>query len=317
MAPLCRFLVPFCLFVLCAWGGYTLRTAWDSNPVVVDPNKLVNFDERRLYQRHISVFLESKFDKLTLGDSMFAYASLFGISRRNRMTPVLSTDDAITKSFKASANKVPTLRPGKNFAKFIEKTSDVYDRNTEYLNPDIDIELVGEFKSWKYFEFFHNEIKQEFTFVDDVSDKSHDFLENYVEFYKEQREHAKTPQLIGVYVERKGKMHIDSEETKAFLTRAMEAYRARYTGVLFIVASDDPEWATENLEAADVAFTEGSSPSLDLAVLSRCNHSIFTSGEVGWWAGWLAGGDVLYQDNVQPDNLRGNALYFPKTWKAM
>ncbi|RXG52739.1 Galactoside 2-alpha-L-fucosyltransferase 1 [Armadillidium vulgare] len=33
-----------------------------------------------------------------------------------------------------------------------------------------------------------------------------------------------------------------------------------------------------------------------MAILSFCNHSIFTIGSYGFWASYLAGGEVLYAD---------------------
>ncbi|XP_052280959.1 galactoside alpha-(1,2)-fucosyltransferase 1-like [Dreissena polymorpha] len=42
-----------------------------------------------------------------------------------------------------------------------------------------------------------------------------------------------------------------------------------------------------------VAFLEGNSDAVDMAVLSLCDHTIVSTGTFGWWAAWLAGGTTI------------------------
>ena len=72
------------------------------------------------------------------------------------------------------------------------------------------------------------------------------------------------------------------------------------------------------------AFVENSPMEVDLAVLSRCNHTIMTVGTFGWWAAWLASGQVVYYANFPRPNSplatefsKSKADYFPPNWVGL
>jgi galactoside 2-L-fucosyltransferase 1/2 len=63
-------------------------------------------------------------------------------------------------------------------------------------------------------------------------------------------------------------------------------------------------------------------PNIDLAILTMCDHTIITSGSFGWWAGWLAGGMVVYYKGFpKPNTSMGNCLnhsdYYLPNWIPM
>ncbi|CAF2979010.1 unnamed protein product [Rotaria socialis] len=63
--------------------------------------------------------------------------------------------------------------------------------------------------------------------------------------------------------------------------------------------SDDKDYAKTNLgNLSDIFITPNSFFSGDdLAALTLCEHTIVTAGSYGWWAGWLAGGNVVHDLN--------------------
>ena len=56
--------------------------------------------------------------------------------------------------------------------------------------------------------------------------------------------------------------------------------------VQFVVISDDPGWCRKNIKAANIVFSVGHSPAVDMAIASLCDHAIITAGSYGWWAAW-------------------------------
>jgi len=94
-----------------------------------------------------------------------------------------------------------------------------------------------------------------------------------------------------------------------------------YANVHFIVCSDDIAWCKTHLSfMGDVSFSEGHDAVQDLAILSKCNHTILTHGSFSWWAAWLAGGDVIYYDRNYADKKRlASELenFFLHEWIAM
>ena len=47
-----------------------------------------------------------------------------------------------------------------------------------------------------------------------------------------------------------------------------------------------------------------------MAILAACNHTIITAGSYGFWAGYLAGGTVVYPDL----KFTENGYYFTKKY---
>ncbi|CAF1457448.1 unnamed protein product [Adineta steineri] len=81
-----------------------------------------------------------------------------------------------------------------------------------------------------------------------------------------------------------------------YLNYAMNYYRRKYINCRFLIASDDKDYAQKNLaNNSDIFITPKSFFSGDdLAALALCEHTIVTAGSYGWWAAWLAGGNVLH-----------------------
>ncbi|CAF1289980.1 unnamed protein product [Rotaria sordida] len=84
-----------------------------------------------------------------------------------------------------------------------------------------------------------------------------------------------------------------------YLNFAMNYYRRKYINCRFLIASDDKIYAKTYLgNNSDVFITPTSFHSgEDLAALALCEHTIVTAGTFSWWAGWLAGGNVIHDIN--------------------
>jgi len=85
--------------------------------------------------------------------------------------------------------------------------------------------------------------------------------------------------------------------------------------------STTPVTTTSNTttKSAVVAFSENHNAAEDLAILSSCDHTIMSVGTFGWWAGYLAGGIVVYYRNFPRKD--GNLMphfsredFFPPEW---
>ncbi|XP_037076468.1 galactoside alpha-(1,2)-fucosyltransferase 2-like [Pollicipes pollicipes] len=81
-----------------------------------------------------------------------------------------------------------------------------------------------------------------------------------------------------------------------YLRRALELCRQRYHRPVFVVSSDDLAWCGRHLAAADVVLagsTGAGAAGRDMALLAQCNHTVMTHGTYGFFAAFLAGGDVV------------------------
>ena len=83
---------------------------------------------------------------------------------------------------------------------------------------------------------------------------------------------------------------------ETYLRRALALCRRRYRLPVFLVSSDDLTWVRRRLSGPDIVIAGSSGPrsaGRDLALLSQCNHTVMTHGTYGFWAAFLARGDVI------------------------
>ncbi|CAF1378072.1 unnamed protein product [Adineta ricciae] len=120
---------------------------------------------------------------------------------------------------------------------------------------------------------------------------------------------------IGMHVRRGDFLTFFKIDTSVdYLTFSMNYYRRKYINCRFLIASDDKDYVKTNLgHISDVFVTPKSFFSGDdLAALALCEHTIVTGGTYGWWAAWLAGGNVIHDLNYPvPSQNCIREHYFP------
>ena len=204
------------------------------------------------------------------------------------------------------------------------------------LNFGKNVELMGKFQSWRYFDHIRSDIREEFAFSKRAIALVQNFLHNATTTAK-LRANAVNQfaddidrfpiTYIGVHVRRKG---VDTPEMRDsgyrvadvnYLDAAMHYFRHKFKNVIFIVASDDLPWCRQNikLERNIVLFSPFSHPGLDMCLLTQCNHTISTTGAFSWWAGFLTGGTVTYfASHPQSRSILARELkpldFFLSTW---
>jgi galactoside 2-L-fucosyltransferase 1/2 len=111
-----------------------------------------------------------------------------------------------------------------------------------------------------------------------------------------------------------------------YIANAMNFYtKSIPTPIIFIICSDDHKWVKNNTvhwKFNNIFMSNYTDPIVDLAILTMCDHTIITSGSFGWWAGWLAGGMVVYFKGFpKPHTKLGNRFnhsdYYPPNWIGM
>ncbi|CAF3033630.1 unnamed protein product [Rotaria sp. Silwood2] len=136
-------------------------------------------------------------------------------------------------------------------------------------------------------------------------------LENHQSF-KKQLMNSNLTTWIGIHVRRTDFVSINFSSSNEYLFTAIKYYTSYYSNVHFIAASDDKPYC-ENLfrNRSNISITPQSfSMGDDLITLSLCEHSIITGGTFGWWAGYLANGQVLH-DKIYPSGCERREQYYP------
>jgi len=185
-----------------------------------------------------------------------------------------------------------------------------FDGDMFKLNPKEDTQVIGYLQSWVYFQDYETDIRREFTFKENVISRARKLLLRAAQPFSKSRS-VETLMFIGVHV-RRG----DTVEPRqiqygyvhppvTYYYKAMDYFLKLSNGksnVLFVYCSDDINWVRKTMnnvtEKYNMAFMEGNSGVVDLAILSLCNHTIISTGTFGWWAAFLAGGETVYYPYV-------------------
>lgn len=263
-----------------------------------------------------------------LGNWMFQYAALYGIAARTNMSAILPPRTWLHRAFPNLAIK-PTGDPSNWTLLFYPQTR-IFNRTTFGVHRrGENVLLRGNFCSWKYFHHVEGEIRKEFTFANRYLRKSNQFLKNVTRDYKP-RSSDDAITYIGVHV-RRGDLFLDRLQHRGhvisradYFKRGMRHFEKKYNNAVFVVCSEDKEWISENVKSNTslVIYSPFEDAESDLCLLSKCNHTIISVGTFSWWAGWLAGGDVLYDKRFpRPDTLLWNTYrksdYYPPGWIAL
>jgi galactoside 2-L-fucosyltransferase 1/2 len=101
-----------------------------------------------------------------LGNQMFLYASLYGLAKRNKKTPILDANNPmpLLKYFPISTSERP-LTPLR-WIEAREQSANAYSSELSRLTSNLNIQLNGYLQSWKYFEHEFDDLRnEEFAFV--------------------------------------------------------------------------------------------------------------------------------------------------------
>ncbi|XP_036993850.2 galactoside alpha-(1,2)-fucosyltransferase 1 [Artibeus jamaicensis] len=238
------------------------------------------------------------------GNQMGQYATLLALAQlNNRQAFILPTmHAALAPVFRIT---LPVLAPEVD-RDTPWRVLDLHDwMSEEYAHlQEPFLKLTGFPCSWTFFHHIRDQIRREFTLHDHLRDKAQDFLRRLCL----PGTGVAPCTFVGVHVRRGDYLEVMPKQWKgvvgdrAYLQQAMDWFRARHKAPIFVVTSNGMEWCRQNIDTSqgDVIFAgdgQEGSPGRDFALLTQCNHTIMTIGTFGFWAAYLAGGDVVYLAN--------------------
>lgn len=233
-----------------------------------------------------------------LGNLMFQYASALGIARLKNMTVLIDQENDLNHLFNLSAVVLPHVA-----CWFLTKQTDVranaFDTETLQFPADCNYQLKGYFQSWRYFNHIEPELRQIFQFPEDIRAESQNILNEAIKSHEKQTGN-KALTYIGVHIRRGDILESNFQNygynvaSLDYIRKAMQYFNARYHRILYIVCSNDMGWSKKYLTGTNIYFVEGHEREVDMALLASCNHTVMTVGTFGWWAAWLANGEVTH-----------------------
>ncbi|CAH1792447.1 unnamed protein product [Owenia fusiformis] len=257
-----------------------------------------------------------------LGNKMFQYSAAYSIAKANNLSLLITENDELREYFSLSALRSQNNGMPLCSRQVKEEIPSGFSSSVMNITIKKNITLVGYFQSYKYWQDASDEIYEEFSFNEDVDEIASQFIAGV------QTDTQINITLVGVHV-RRADMSTPGAQADgytvprmSYFEKAMEYFRQNYTNVKFIICSDDIGWCEENMNFQDVIISKGHSPIVDLAILSKCNHNIISTGSFGWWGAYLAGGQTVYYGYwPKPGSQLSKTVvkndYFPPQWIPM
>ena len=187
---------------------------------------------------------------------------------------------------------IGVLRSSGRYPKLVIERNGAY--NPSLFNERFDAIFDGYWGSWKYFSNVEEELKQDFQLKDmpDVCKNILDTIQN--------------EESVSVHVRRGDYLTIPSCSvlSDSYYFNSFKHIKSRLENPKYIVFGEDADWAIKNLKIPDAEYVnlpKGTSPAVDMILMSKCKHNIIANSSYSWWSAWL---------NRNPRKI----VLYPKPW---
>jgi len=241
-----------------------------------------------------------------LGNQMFQYAALRGIAANRGFEWCIPpyTTTRIDNYSLANCFKLDSVSPRNQFildrgnAPMVVERQFHFDQELFNLCPN-DVSIHGFFQSSKWFNNIEQQIRDDFTFHDDLVTPVKGFLDE-----------LKDP--IFLHVRRGDPNLVDSRGFEWSYTKCSDQHPPQpleyYEEALklfpedqeVVVVSDSPEWVMEQdlfkpdrfyVSTPEEKYSDGSyTPYVDLCIMANCKGGIIANSSLSWWGAWLQNG---------------------------
>lgn len=229
-----------------------------------------------------------------LGNQMFQYASLKGISRNRGYDFCIPNHNYIVKDPYGFDLKIELFYPfqmtnvqqrnikvlDRGYAPVVQEKYFHFDQILFNMCPD-EITLAGFFQTEKYFQHIENEIRQDFEFKPEILDPCKEMMSSVGE-------------AISLHIRRTDYL-VNPNHTALELSYYEEALTHFDKSFPVIVFSDEPDWCREQeLFSTDrFMISESQDHYIDLCLMTLCKHHIIANSSFSWWGAWLANTDSV------------------------
>jgi hypothetical protein len=238
-----------------------------------------------------------------LGNQMFEFAALRGISAKHQYKWCIPPfhqkgieNYSLGKCFKLESGKEENIQNIENI-QYVHERFFHFDEELFEKCPD-NVSLHGFFQSEKYFKHISDEIRKDFTFLDEHLEPCEEFISQFNE-----------QEPIMLHVRRGDPNLVDPRGFKWAYVNCSDQHPVQHVEYYeralvefddtqpVIVFSDSPEWVKEQeffngdrffiSEPVD-KYPDGSyTPYVDLCLMSLCSHAIIANSSMSWWGAWL------------------------------
>jgi len=221
-----------------------------------------------------------------LANQMFQYASLKGIARNigaDICIPnhTIAVDDGIgnklrTELFDSFDLNVNVGLLNNGHAPVVKERFHEFDEELFTLCPD-HVSLQGYFQTEKYFKHIEQEIREDFTFKQEILKPCNEMI-------------STVDNPVALHVRRTDYLTNSENHFNLPLEYYAAALKHFDADRNVIVFSDDPKWCQEQELFSDDRFmvSENTDNRVDLCLMSLCDDFIIANSSFSWWAACLS-----------------------------
>ena len=217
-----------------------------------------------------------------LGNQMFQFASLKGIARNNGyqfcFPPSANKDEwrdhQLLIPFKLSSTNELNIQYIDPDRPTVVESGFGFDQNLFNKCPDW-VSVQGFFQTEKYFKHIKNEIKQDFTFRDDIKIPCQEMMSSIGD-------------ATALHIRRTD--YITNPNHTCLSMNYYEKALSHFDVGPVLIFSDDPDWCKEHELFADDRFmiSDNDDAYLDLCLMTMCTGHIIANSSFSWWGAWLS-----------------------------
>ena len=216
---------------------------------------------------------------------MFQYASLKGIAKNlgfdfcippkevfGMRDPMIKKDLNLYDIF--SIEEKNTISLTKN--QILRERMHEFDEEL-FNNCQDNVDLFGYFQTEKYFKSIEDEIRNDFTFDQEL-------VESCSQFFK-----SLGSEVISIHI-RRGDYITNPNHPLQSLDYYKQSLEKMPSDIPVLIFSDDCNWCSSQELFDDDRFmiSENSSVDADLCMMSMCDFHIIANSSFSWWGAWLA-----------------------------
>ena len=219
------------------------------------------------------------------GNQMFQYAATRGIASNQQVDFIIPDGPKSDDEFNDEENQHKlfmafNMTGAKNIglleAPYRKEASFRFDCEL-FENCDDNLNLYGYFQSEEYFTHIEDEIREDFTFKDEILNPCKEMIQS-------------VDNPIALHVRRTDYVTNSANHPPCTLEYYEEALKHFDDDRNVIVFSDDPAWCNEQELFSDDRFliSENDDNRVDLCLMTLCSDFIIANSSFSWWGAWLA-----------------------------
>lgn len=218
-----------------------------------------------------------------LGNQMFQYASLKGIARNRGYDWCIPPQENFGKYYNLLSHVHQCFNLNCNAAiingTIVEERHHHFDQELFETCPD-NVSLNGYFQTEKYFSHIKDEIKDDFSFNQNVVDECSNFI----------KEISPNREVISIHVRRGDYLNLQSFHPIPPLEYYESALSKLDSSMPVIIFSNDSDWCKEQklFESDRFLVAESNDVAYDMCIMSMCSHHIMANSSFSWWGAWLS-----------------------------